>query len=70
MSLQSAGFPGRAPVALITGITGQDGGYLAAFLLEKGYVVHGLSRDVSRLDRGRFAHIADLSSGFICIVAI
>lgn len=52
---------GRAPVALITGITGQDGGYLAAFLLEKGYVVHGLSRDVSRLDRSRFSHVADLN---------
>ena len=52
---------GRAPVALITGITGQDGGYLAAFLLEKGYVVHGLSRDVSRLDRSRFSRVADLN---------
>ncbi|MEQ8327935.1 MAG: GDP-mannose 4,6-dehydratase [Parvibaculum sp.] len=61
MPLQSASFPGRAPIALITGITGQDGGYLAAFLLERGYIVHGLSRDVSRLDRGRFAHIVDLN---------
>ena len=31
-----------AKVALITGITGQDGSYLAEFLLEKGYVVHGI----------------------------
>jgi len=30
-------------VALITGITGQDGSYLAEFLLEKGYIVHGIS---------------------------
>ena len=34
-------------VALITGITGQDGSYLAEFLLEKGYVVHGLRRRAS-----------------------
>jgi len=30
------------PIALITGITGQDGAYLSQFLLEKGYAVHGL----------------------------
>src|ERR1700730_6463475 len=42
--------PGK--VALIAGITGQDGAYLARFLLEKGYVVHGTSRDaaLARLD--------------------
>ena len=33
----------RKKVALVTGITGQDGAYLAEFLLDKGYVVHGLS---------------------------
>ena len=39
-------------VALIAGITGQDGAYLARFLLGKGYVVHGTSRDaaLARLD--------------------
>src|SRR5215510_14197968 len=39
-------------VALIAGITGQDGAYLARFLLEKGYVIHGTSRDaaLARLD--------------------
>jgi GDPmannose 4,6-dehydratase len=37
-------------VALITGITGQDGSYLAEFLLEKGYIVHGIKR--RRLLRG------------------
>lgn len=42
------------PVALVTGISGQDGGYLANFLLQKNYVVHGLVRDVSKLDLGRF----------------
>ena len=33
----------KQKVALITGITGQDGSYLAEFLLEKGYIVHGLN---------------------------
>ncbi len=39
-------------MALIAGVTGQDGAYLARFLLEKGYVVHGTSRDaaLARLD--------------------
>ncbi|KKC38859.1 GDP-mannose 4,6-dehydratase [Devosia epidermidihirudinis] len=40
-------------VALITGITGQDGAYLARLLLEKGYVVHGLKRRSSSLNTGR-----------------
>ena len=34
-------------VALITGITGQDGSYLAEFLLKKGYIVHGIKRRTS-----------------------
>ena len=34
-------------VALITGVTGQDGSYLAEFLLEKGYIVHGIKRRAS-----------------------
>ena len=34
----------KRKIALITGITGQDGSYLAEFLLEKGYVVHGIKR--------------------------
>jgi GDPmannose 4,6-dehydratase len=37
-------------VALITGITGQDGSYLAEFLLEKGYIVHGIKRRASSLN--------------------
>jgi GDPmannose 4,6-dehydratase len=37
----------KQKVALITGITGQDGSYLAEFLLEKGYMVHGSSVDQS-----------------------
>ena len=39
--------------ALITGITGQDGSYLAEFLLEKGYEVHGIVRRASTFNRGR-----------------
>lgn len=44
-------------VALITGITGQDGSYLAEFLLEKGYLVHGLKRRSSSLNTHRIDHI-------------
>jgi GDPmannose 4,6-dehydratase len=44
-------------VALITGITGQDGSYLAEFLLEKGYVVHGLKRRSSSFNTQRVDHI-------------
>jgi GDPmannose 4,6-dehydratase len=44
-------------VALITGITGQDGSYLAEFLLEKGYVVHGIKRRASSLNTDRIDHI-------------
>lgn len=43
--------------ALITGITGQDGSYLAEFLIEKGYEVHGLVRRSSSFNRGRIEHI-------------
>ena len=44
-------------VALITGITGQDGSYLAEFLLEKGYIVHGIKRRASLLNTQRVDHI-------------
>ena len=43
--------------ALITGITGQDGSYLAEFLLSKGYEVHGLIRRSSSFNTGRIDHI-------------
>ncbi|MDD5074781.1 MAG: GDP-mannose 4,6-dehydratase, partial [Candidatus Peribacteraceae bacterium] len=43
--------------ALITGITGQDGSYLAEFLLSKGYIVHGLVRRASTFNRGRIEHL-------------
>ena len=44
-------------IALITGITGQDGSYLAEFLLEKGYEVHGLMRRLSISNTARIDHI-------------
>jgi len=45
------------PVALITGVTGQDGSYLAELLLEKGYEVHGIKRRASQFNTGRIDHI-------------
>ena len=48
---------GRAKCALITGITGQDGAYLAEFLLEKGYVVHGIKRRSSLFNTDRIDHL-------------
>ena len=44
-------------VALITGVTGQDGSYLAELLLEKGYMVHGIKRRASSLNTQRIDHI-------------
>ena len=44
-------------VALITGITGQDGAYLAEFLLKKDYVVHGLKRRTSLFNTDRIDHL-------------
>jgi GDPmannose 4,6-dehydratase len=48
---------GERKVAFITGITGQDGAYLAEFLLEKGYVVHGLKRRTSLFNTDRIDHL-------------
>lgn len=45
--------------ALITGITGQDGSYLAELLLEKGYEVYGLMRRKSKVDYGNIEHLVD-----------
>lgn len=47
----------NSKVALITGITGQDGSYLAEFLLEKGYVVHGIKRRASLFNTARVDHL-------------
>src|SRR3954468_4025654 len=44
-------------VALITGVTGQDGAYLAEFLLDKGYIVHGLRRRTSLFNTDRIDHL-------------
>ena len=46
-----------AKVALITGITGQDGSYLAEFLIEKGYEVHGIMRRSSSFNTARIEHL-------------
>ena len=43
--------------ALITGITGQDGAYLAEFLIDKGYIVHGIKRRTSRFITDRIDHL-------------
>lgn len=47
----------RRKVALITGITGQDGSYLTEFLLNKGYEVHGIIRRSSSFNTGRINHL-------------
>jgi len=47
----------RQKVALITGVTGQDGAYLTEFLLEKGYIVHGVKRRSSSFNTGRVDHL-------------
>ncbi len=49
--------PANPKVALITGITGQDGSYLAELLLEKGYIVHGIKRRASLFNTQRVDHI-------------
>ena len=45
--------------AFITGVTGQDGSYLAEFLLDKGYEVHGMKRRTSLFNTGRIDHIIE-----------
>jgi GDPmannose 4,6-dehydratase len=49
--------PTTAKTALITGITGQDGSYLAELLLEKGYTVHGIKRRASSFNTARIDHL-------------
>ncbi len=59
--------------ALITGITGQDGSYLAELLLEKGYEVHGIIRRASTFNTDRIDHIYqdphDETRGWSCTTA-
>ena len=47
----------KSKKALITGITGQDGAYLAEFLLNKGYEVHGIKRRTSLFNTDRIDHL-------------
>jgi GDPmannose 4,6-dehydratase len=49
----------KMKTALITGITGQDGSYLAELLLEKGYMIHGIVRRASLINTARIDHIFD-----------
>src|SRR6202789_2001693 len=49
--------PAARKVALITGVTGQDGAYLTKLLLQKGYVVHGIKRRSSSFNTGRIDHL-------------
>ncbi len=51
------------PKAIITGITGQDGSYLAELLLEKGYEVHGIVRRSSSMNRSRIDHLLPFETG-------
>jgi len=55
-----------AKVALITGVTGQDGSYLAEVLVEKGYEVHGLTRRTSMFNRQRLEALANRPDGKGC----
>jgi len=55
--MQSKGISPLRKKALITGVTGQDGSYLAEFLLEKGYEVHGIKRRASSFNTERIDHI-------------
>lgn len=48
---------GKGKIALITGVTGQDGAYLAEFLLDKGYIVHGIKRRTSLFNTDRIDHL-------------
>lgn len=49
--------------ALITGVTGQDGAYLSEFLLDKGYIVHGIKRRSSSINTARIDHIFEGTMG-------
>ena len=51
-------------IALITGITGQDGSYLAEFLLNKNYIVYGVKRKSSSYNTSRIDHLIDANKNF------
>ena len=54
---RASGAKHRSPVAMITGATGQDGAFLAEFLLQKGYIVHGIKRRSSSFNTGQVDHL-------------
>lgn len=58
----------RMKSALITGITGQDGSYLAELLLEKGYIVHGIVRRASNPNTNRIEHLYKESHHIIFLI--
>ena len=58
----SSNYENKLKTALITGVTGQDGSYLAELLLEKGYVVHGVKRRSSSFNTSRIDHIYEYPS--------
>ena len=63
----------KKKVALISGVTGQDGSYLAEFLLKKNYIVHGVKRRSSSFNTARIDHIYidyHLSKNFFYIMVI
>ena len=63
----------KKKVALITGITGQDGSYLAELLLEKGYEVHGIKRRASNFNTSRliiYTRILTMIQIYFCTMAI
>ena len=62
LSIQRGISPMGKKVALITGITGQDGSYLAEFLLKKGYIVYGIVRRSSSFNRQRLRDIYDYTN--------
>ena len=55
--------------ALITGVTGQDGAYLADFLLKKGYIVHGIKRRASLFNTDRIDHLKN-RTGTLCLTSV
>ena len=61
-------------IALITGVTGQDGAYLSQFLLRQGYVVHGIKRRSSSFNTGRIGALIEIGTtpmqNSFCISAI
>jgi GDPmannose 4,6-dehydratase len=56
-TIDTSSISSNGKIALITGITGQDGSYLAELLLEKGYTVHGIIRRSSSFNTARIDHL-------------